>query len=66
MSKYKYTIHASKPLKTELSATLDAVAFFPRLCSKDLFASSNEVIIEHAGEQYRLRLTRQGKLILTK
>lgn len=53
-------------MKTELSATLDAVAFFPRLCSKDLFASSNEVIIEHAGEQYRLRLTRQGKLILTK
>lgn len=26
----------------------------------------NEVVIEHRGEQYRLRQTRNGKLILTK
>jgi hemin uptake protein HemP len=38
----------------------------PRLQSTELFGAGREVIIEHAGEEYRLRLTRQGKLILTK
>jgi hemin uptake protein HemP len=37
-----------------------------RLYSAELFATAREVVIEHAGEEYRLRLTRQGKLILTK
>lgn len=37
-----------------------------RLYSTELFATAREVVIEHAGEEYRLRLTRQGKLILTK
>ncbi|MGZ8161523.1 MAG: hemin uptake protein HemP [Methylobacter sp.] len=37
-----------------------------RLQSTGLFGIGREVIIEHAGEEYRLRLTRQGKLILTK
>jgi hemin uptake protein HemP len=31
-----------------------------------LFAAGREVRIAHAGEIYRLRLTRQNKLILTK
>lgn len=34
--------------------------------SDSLFIASNEVIIQHHGEQYRLRQTRNGKLILTK
>jgi hemin uptake protein HemP len=34
--------------------------------SRTLFAGANEVVIAHGGEQYRLRITRQGKLILTK
>lgn len=37
-----------------------------RINSRDLFARSREVIIDHASEEYRLRLTSQGKLILTK
>lgn len=37
-----------------------------RLHSKELFGTAHEIIIEHAGDEYRLRLTRQGKLILTK
>jgi hemin uptake protein HemP len=37
-----------------------------RLHSAELFGTGREVVIEHAGEEYRLRLTRQGKLILTK
>lgn len=37
------------------------------LDSTQLFnRGSNEVLIQHQGEMYRLRLTRNGKLILTK
>ncbi len=38
----------------------------PRVQAAALLAGSREVIIEHAGEEYRLRLTKNGKLILTK
>lgn len=38
----------------------------PRLDSRQLFASGREVIIAHDGADYRLRLTQNGKLILTK
>ncbi|MCX7673044.1 MAG: hemin uptake protein HemP [Thiobacillaceae bacterium] len=31
-----------------------------------LFGTARTVIIRHAGEEYRLTLTRQNKLILTK
>lgn len=34
--------------------------------SSELFGGTREVIIEHAGEHYRLRATSRGKLILTK
>ena len=37
-----------------------------RLTSAELLGQSREVIIEHGGDEYRLRLTSQGKLILTK
>ncbi len=37
-----------------------------RIRSEDLFGARHEVHIEHRGEIYRLRLTRQDKLILTK
>jgi hemin uptake protein HemP len=33
---------------------------------KDLMGSEREAIIEHSGQEYRLRLTAAGKLILTK
>jgi hemin uptake protein HemP len=36
------------------------------IASEDLFAGARELVIKHAGEDYRLRLTNQGKLILTK
>ena len=38
----------------------------PRIPSSELFGTAHEIVIEHAGEEYRLRLTRKGKLILTK
>lgn len=34
--------------------------------SEALFAGARELVIEHAGDIYRLRLTSLGKLILTK
>ncbi len=36
------------------------------LRSEDLLGGRREVIIEHGSEIYRLRLTRNGKLILQK
>ena len=37
-----------------------------RLYSDALFLHGDEIFIQHRGEQYRLRRTRNGKLILTK
>lgn len=37
-----------------------------RIDSVALFDGETEVLILHNGEQYRLRITRQDKLILTK
>jgi hemin uptake protein HemP len=37
-----------------------------RIDSHDIFASSREILIVHGEDLYRLRLTSQNKLILTK
>lgn len=37
-----------------------------RIASGKLLGGGNELVIEHAGQEYRLRLTRNDKLILTK
>jgi hemin uptake protein HemP len=37
-----------------------------RVSTDDLIGPAREVLIRHAGCDYRLRITRQGKLILTK
>jgi hemin uptake protein HemP len=37
-----------------------------RIDSRDLFSGAREIIIGHGNEAYRLRLTAQNKLILTK
>lgn len=39
----------------------------PRIInSADILGGDREVVIQHGTEQYRLRLTRAGKLILNK
>jgi hemin uptake protein HemP len=43
-----------------------AVAEIRVLESGDLFAGTNEIMIRHDGVIYRLKITRQGKLILNK
>jgi hemin uptake protein HemP len=37
-----------------------------KIDSRDIFIGTREVIILHGGDSYRLRLTGQNKLILTK
>jgi hemin uptake protein HemP len=37
-----------------------------QLDSRELFASAREIVIAHGADRYRLRLTSQNKLILTK
>ena len=39
---------------------------FPRVSSGDVLHGHSKLIIEHEGEEYHLRLTSKGKLILTK
>jgi hemin uptake protein HemP len=37
----------------------------PRVSSGELLGAHGELIIEHQGREYRLRITQNGKLILT-
>ncbi len=55
----------SSPRVTGVSQSGD-IPMMPRMRSDVLFAGSRELVIEHAGEEYRLRITSKGKLILTK
>ncbi|MFO1206632.1 MAG: hemin uptake protein HemP [Burkholderiales bacterium] len=44
------------------SSDLDALR---RVSSAELLGPRGEVVIEHRGREYRLRITQNGKLILT-
>ena len=44
----------------------DSAETLRRINSTELFAGKKQVFIEHEGHEYVLRLTSQGKLILTK
>jgi hemin uptake protein HemP len=45
----------------------DSRAAAPRVIpSAELLGERGQLLIEHQGERYLLRITRQGKLILTK
>lgn len=52
---------------SQVILTSDArVLTLPRVSSEILFSGAQQLVIEHAGEEYQLRITKQGKLILTK
>ena len=38
----------------------------PVLAARELFRGRREIVIEHEGARYRLRITRRNKLILQK
>lgn len=51
---------------TRDDASRNAVAATPRYESQQLFGARNVILIRHAEQDYVLRVTRNGKLILTK
>ena len=54
------------PLSPAAPAVSVAAPALPRWSSAVLLGERREALIDHRGEQYRLRLTAAGKLILTK
>lgn len=48
------------------AANVGAQAEVPLISSEQLFAQCKALLIEHNGQQYRLQITKQNKLILTK
>jgi hemin uptake protein HemP len=54
--------HAQNPAAATRTLTMRG----SRIDSRELFAAEREIIIAHGEESYRLRLTSQNKLILTK
>jgi hemin uptake protein HemP len=50
----------------DVPPTGDSPAPLPRLDTGAVFGAGREVILVHRGQEYRLRITRAGKLILTK
>jgi hemin uptake protein HemP len=61
------TIHAAAGSGSTPRTDAAAVPSARRaVSSAALFAENREIIILHAGEEYRLRITKAGKLILTK
>ena len=60
-------MHIAEPRTLSLNPTFRRPrAPTPRLKSEDLFRDTHELVSEHHGEEYRLRLTRNDKLILNK
>ncbi|MDC7717920.1 hemin uptake protein HemP [Vogesella sp. DC21W] len=60
----------STPTQTAVADTPSAPALPAELVdiisSDSLFAQRKALLIEHNGQQYRLQITKQNKLILTK
>jgi len=52
--------HAPLPLRRPIETAAP-----PQVTSADLLGATGELVIMHRGRQYRLRVTQNGKLILT-
>jgi hemin uptake protein HemP len=53
------SLESPKPRKPQAALPV------PRVSSAALFGPHKEVVVDHNGREYRLQLTRNGKLILT-
>jgi hemin uptake protein HemP len=63
------TLTLSRPMPSPMLANVEAAdpaASVRRISSQRLLAGERELVIQHLGSEYHLRLTRNGKLILTK
>lgn len=58
--------HPAAPLPQEEAEKMLAGIPSRIMSSRTLFNGTREIGIEHAGALYRLKITRQGKLILNK
>jgi hemin uptake protein HemP len=57
---------ARKPQGSTAQSKSAQAAHVPSLRAADLFGDARELILEHNGQMYRLRITANDKLILTK
>ncbi|WP_404553189.1 hemin uptake protein HemP [Bradyrhizobium niftali] len=57
---------AAGPSESRSATTRTLTMRGSRIDSRELFAHEREIIIAHGEDAYRLRLTSQNKLILTK
>lgn len=62
----KNTLSNQTSSLTEPQTNRETAAGKLRVSSRQLFDGQNEIVIEHQGDDYRLRITSNGKLILTK
>jgi hemin uptake protein HemP len=63
MGKNRMAFAAQASIKPPVSG---AAGRKPRIKSERLFDGSSEIVIVHRDEEYSLRITKNGKLILTK
>jgi hemin uptake protein HemP len=55
-----------RPVANAAPARSSGPAFaIPRITARELLAGHNEIVITHGDREYRLRITQNGKLILT-
>jgi hemin uptake protein HemP len=62
------TLTLSRPTPPPMLPATETIPLAPvrRISSQRLLAGERELVIQHLGSEYHLRLTRNGKLILTK
>jgi hemin uptake protein HemP len=64
------TLTLSRPSPSPMLSTVEtaasSISSVRRISSQRLLAGERELVIQHLGSEYHLRLTRNGKLILTK
>lgn len=61
------SVHAAQPSSIRPPVEPGLRTFPPgAIPTEFLFQGSQEILISHNSEQYRLRITKNGKLILTK
>lgn len=62
MSREALSVSPSQRAQSAVSLRSD----LPRVQSRELLRGNNILLIDHAGDRYVLRMTRNNKLILTK
>ena len=61
----RYDASSQPPESAAASGENEPPRTTARTSSRALLGCARELIIEHEGREYRLRITQQGKLILT-